>query len=400
MKDDGSLSASKSSNVRRILTAVSLVGFATALFARAVDPIIPPIAVDLHVPSESVALLSTAFSIPYALVQPALGPISDLWGKTRIVATCLLVLTCTSAAAALSSMFSVLLVSRVVAGMAAGGVFPVCLAIIGDLVPVAERQIAIGRYLAIVISGNFLGGALAGTTSDLIGWRGVFVLVGCCGVAGFGASLYGLQGPRLSARRQQSRPVLATFAAIFASPRARMCYSAVFLEGVAVLGLFPYVALMLVARGEKRAAIAGFVLSGFALGGIVYSVLVRVLVRRLSQARLMGLGGVIAAGGLLWAAWPASWQQMIANFAVIGFGFYMLHGCIQVQATEIAPDARGAAVSFHSFFFFLGQAIGPVLYGLGLAHGGLAPTLMVGAIVMAAVGLFCAAFLGDRRRFP
>jgi predicted MFS family arabinose efflux permease len=78
----------------------------------------------------------------------------------------------------------------------------------------------------------------------------------------------------------------------------------------------------------------------------------------------------------------------------------MLHGCIQVQATEIAPDARGAAVSFHSFFFFLGQAIGPVLYGFGLAHGGLAPTLMVGAIVMAAVGLFCAAFLGDPRRFP
>src|SRR5579863_10708361 len=62
---------------------------------------------------------------------------------------------------------------------------------------------------------------------------------------------------------------------------------------------------------------------------------------------------------------------MTANSALIGFGFYMLHGCIQVQATEIAPDARGAAVSFHCFFF-LGQAIGPVGYGQGLAHAGVA----------------------------
>jgi hypothetical protein len=79
--------------------------------------------------------------------------------------------------------------------------------------------------------------------------------------------------------------------------------------------------------------------------------MVRVLVRRLSQSRLRGMGGAIAAAGLF-----SSWEVMIANFALIGFGFYMLHGCIQVHATEIAPDARGAAVSFHSFFF-LGQAI-------------------------------------------
>jgi len=391
--------ATSGSNVRRILTGLSLVAFATALFSRAVDPIIPPIARDLAVEPASVALLSTAFSIPYALIQPALGPLADMVGKTRVMTVCLVVLIMTAAAAALATTFPALLVSRVVAGMAAGGVFPVCLAIIGDLVPVAERQVALGRYLAIVISGNFLGASLAGATSDLIGWRGVFTVVGGCGVAAFAASLYGFRGARNVTRaRRTSTNVAATFAAMFANPRARMCFSAVFLEGVAVLGLFPYVALLLLARGETRASVAGIVLSGFAFGGVAYSVMVRVLVRRFSQSWLMGLGGGIAAVGLIGAAFGTAWLAMTAEFAFVGFGFYMLHGCIQVQATEIAPDARGAAMSLHSFFFFLGQAIGPVLYGLGLARFGKAPTIASGAVVIALVGVACASWLGQRRR--
>jgi hypothetical protein len=55
-------------------------------------------------------------------------------------------------------------------------------------------------------------------------------------------------------------------------PACAPVLSAVFLEGVAVLGLFPYLAFMLVARGEGHAAIADIVLSGFALGGIAYAV--------------------------------------------------------------------------------------------------------------------------------
>ena len=47
---------------RRILFRLSLVGFVTALVARAVDPIVPPIAAELGVDPKSVALLSTAFA--------------------------------------------------------------------------------------------------------------------------------------------------------------------------------------------------------------------------------------------------------------------------------------------------------------------------------------------------
>ena len=58
----------------RFMTHVSMIGFASALSTRAVDPIVPPIAQGLAVEPGTVALLTTAFALPFALVQPILGP--------------------------------------------------------------------------------------------------------------------------------------------------------------------------------------------------------------------------------------------------------------------------------------------------------------------------------------
>jgi MFS family permease len=77
--------------MNRVLTIVGLIAFATSLFTRAVDPIIPPIAHDLAVEPARVALLSTAFALPFAFVQPILGPIADMFGKPRIMLTCLVI---------------------------------------------------------------------------------------------------------------------------------------------------------------------------------------------------------------------------------------------------------------------------------------------------------------------
>ena len=46
--------------------------FAQTLFTRAVDPVIPQIAKDLVIDVKTAALLATAYTLPYALVQPVL----------------------------------------------------------------------------------------------------------------------------------------------------------------------------------------------------------------------------------------------------------------------------------------------------------------------------------------
>jgi len=85
------------------------------------------------------------------------------------------------------------------------------------------------------------------------------------------------------------------------------------------------------------------------------------------------------------------WPIEFANFVLLGFSFYFLHGCLQVYVTELAPGARGTATAGHSFFFFVGQALGPVVYGLALSNGiGIVPVLLLGAVALTATGWICA----------
>ena len=53
----------------RVLNLMAFVIFATTLFMRSVDPVIPQIAQDLKVTTTTAAMLSTGFTLPYALVR-------------------------------------------------------------------------------------------------------------------------------------------------------------------------------------------------------------------------------------------------------------------------------------------------------------------------------------------
>src|SRR3954465_1503682 len=176
-----------------LLLRRSLIGFIAALASRATDPIIPPIAHDIQVDPNAVALLTTAFALPFALVQPVLGPVGDMVGKVRVMIACLAVTILAMVASGLATNFTVLLLARIVAGAAAGGIFPVGIAVIGDLVPVKERQVAIGRWLTAVITGNLLGSSLAGVVADLVGWRGVFFVITALGVLALAVAMVSLR---------------------------------------------------------------------------------------------------------------------------------------------------------------------------------------------------------------
>ncbi len=371
--------------------------FASTIFTRAVDPLIPQIAHDFAIDVKTAALLSTAFTFPYALVQPVLGAFGDHFGKTRLMNFCLLVVALAALVCAAATSFSLLVAMRIVAGCVAGGLFPIALALLGDLVPVHERQVAIGRLLAVGLTGNLIGTSIAGVIADFLGWRGVFASFGLFALIITVAAYAALRG-----RDEGKRPslsfgsVMAGFKSVFADPRAKVCFSSVFLEGIFIHGVFPYVALLLLVHGETRASIAGLVIAAFGLGGVIYSFLVSTLVSRFAQNRLMIAGGCIAASALALIALNPPWYEQIAIFATLGFGFYLLHGSIHVHVTELSHTARGAAASLHSSTFFLGQALGPIYYGFTFSHGQGGPSLVAGALVITAVGLICSRLLRHR----
>jgi predicted MFS family arabinose efflux permease len=356
--------------------------------------VIPLIAADLHIDVKTAALLSSAFAFPYALIQPVLGVTGDFFGKTKLMNVCVMVMALAALVCAVASNFSLLVAMRILAGLVAGGVFPVAMALLGDLVPINQRQIAIARLLGVALTANVLGAAISGVIGDLFGWRGVFGILGTFSLAVSLLAFWAFRNTTLAKPPPFNRAtVIKNFTGIFADPRAKVCFGAVFLEAIFIHGLFPYVGVLLQGIGETRASIAGLLIGCFAIGGIGYSLVVPYVVRKVPEHFLMLMGGIIAGSSLMLIAPHFSWHVQVAVFTAFGLGFYLLHSCIQVHVTDLSQTARGAAASMHSSAFYLGQALGPIVYGFGFAHGGSEPAIVVGGVVLICVGFVCSRLL-------
>jgi predicted MFS family arabinose efflux permease len=377
----------------RTLNILSVLIFSSALTVRAVDPVVPQIATDFGITPTTAASLAAAFAA-YGLTLPVLGPVADAVGKVKVMLACLVILTITSFMSVVASEFWVLLVIRIVAGAACGGSFPIAMAIVSDLVPVAQRQVVIGRLLIGTISGNLLGAALSGIIADFVHWRGVFVVLGCVTAAALALGAWGLRGlPEAPRQTLHVLAVISRYRDIFRIRTARICYMTVALEGFFLFGVFPYVAVLLLAGGEPRASIAGVVVAAFAVGGMMYSFSVGRLLRWFGQKKVMMVGGAFTSIALAIVGFGPPWPVQAAAFALMGLGFYMLHASIQVYVTELAPATRSSAVAFHTFSFFVGGGLSPLVYGASIANLGPPLTLGVAAIAMLAIGIVSAQLL-------
>lgn len=366
--------------------------FTAGLSARATDPLVTAISADFTVAITTAALLASAFAFTHAVVQPVMGPVAERFGKSRLISICLLLVGLGNIAGFFAPSFELLLASRVICGVGAGGVIPVALAVIADNFPVKERQIAMSRVLAGTLSGALLGVAFSGVIADLLGWRYVLLIIGTMVVVSAFTVMFAFRGTHTQNTAITDLPTLMRiYRAIFAHPHARICFPAVFIEGVCVQGTFPYISSFVRDSGETRLTIAGIVLAGFAIGGLVYSQTVPFLLKRIGQQRLMVTGGVLVASALIAIGFGPRWEAQLAAMITIGWGFFMLHSSIQTFTTEINPGARAIVTSFHSFSLFSGQMVGPILYGFALTYVGRMPSLIVGAI-----GFLCVAIVASR----
>jgi predicted MFS family arabinose efflux permease len=382
-------------NLPPLLNIVALATFAASLSTRAMDPVLPHVADDLSVTVATAAGLSAVTAFSFAIVQPIIGAAADVFGKGRLMLVCLVLLGIANIVGALCTSYTALFVTRIFAGIASGGVFPVALGMASALVPVPQRQVAIGRTLAGSMTGNLLGASFSGVIGDFVGWRGVLIVLGVLVmVASIAVGTGFRRSDEIAASRQMKFADLRQgYGQIFTNPNAKVCYSAVFIEGYCVLGLFPYVAAFLFELGETRLSIAGAVIAGFAVGGLFYTMTVSRFLPRLGVRGMMISGGMLVAAQIVAVGLGPDWRIQILNFILMGWGFYMLHGCLQVFASELSEQARATALSLHSFFFYMGQTAGPIAYGLGLSLAGKLPTLATSAVIITILGFVCAQLL-------
>jgi predicted MFS family arabinose efflux permease len=387
-----------SSRLPPALNIITLATFAASLSARALDPVLPHVAEDFSVSIAAAAGFAAVFAFTFAIIQPVLGATADMFGKARLMIICLVLLGLANVLGAMATSFPELFATRILAGIGSGGVFPIALGLTSDLVGPEKRQLAIGRTLMGSMSGNLLGASFSGLIGDYMGWRGVLAILGALVVLAAIAVAAGFRGADLKHPPRTSLSALRHgYRTIFTNPNARICYSAVFIEGCCVLGLFPFIAAFLFELGETSLSIAGIVIAGFAVGGLFYTMTISRFLPRIGVKGMMLAGAVMVAVQLVAVAMGPQWKVQALSLLFMGWGFYMIHGCLQVFASELSVEARATALSLHSFFFFMGQTLGPIAYGFGIQHAGKVPTLLTAAAIMVALGFVCAGLLRQTR---
>ena len=119
-----------------------------------------------------------------------------------------------------------------------------------------------------------------------------------------------------------------------------------------------------------------------AAGAASYSLFAPALLRRFGQHSLVGSAAffLVLSFGLL-ALTPPLWLVAVA-LAAGGLGFVLLHNSLQSNATQINPEARGAALSTFAFSFFAGQTVGVAAASWIYDHFGAPPLFTMAAILM------------------
>jgi predicted MFS family arabinose efflux permease len=163
-----------------------------------------------------------------------------------------------------------------------------------------------------------------------------------------------------------------------------------------LFGAFTYVGADLHLRFGLGFTLVGLFVGFFAVGGLAYSLSVRLLVSRFGPTGLAAGGGMmLAAAYVTLALEPFYWMAPLAITAV-GLGFYMLHNTLQTNATQMTPEARGTALGLFSAALYLGQTAGVAAGGVVFDRYTAVPVFLTAAVVLLGLGLWFAHALKRR----
>ncbi|PVE42164.1 MFS transporter [Limnohabitans planktonicus] len=373
---------------RQHLTLLGLAGFASMASMRICDPMLVVLGQEFQVSTGEASGVVSVFAVVYGLMQLFYGPLGERFGKLRVVSLAVTACALFSAITALSVNLPMLLVMRGFMGAAAAGIIPLSMAWVGDQVPYERRQETLAKLMSATVIGMMSGLWFGGFAADTLGWRSAFVLL---------AVMFALAAALLWRGRQKS-PVAASTQAptliasfrltgqLLAMSRVRWVLTVTAAEGALVFGAMAFMPTHLHQQFGLSVVAAGSVMMLYGVGGLLYSQMARRWLAWLGERGLVRTGAGLVASGLLVLAWGSGvWLGMLACL-MTGLGFYMLHNTLQVQATQMAPAARGSAVTLFACSLFFGQSTGVLLMAQSVDMGWLSLAFTAAALGVSVLG--------------
>jgi predicted MFS family arabinose efflux permease len=374
---------------RLYLRLLGLAGFASMASMRIGDPMLVVLGEEFQVSTGEASGVVSVFAVVYGLMQLFYGPLGERFGKLRVVSLAVAACALFSAITALSVNLPMLLVMRGFMGAAAAGIIPLSMAWVGDQVPYERRQETLAKLMSATVIGMMVGLWFGGFAADTLGWRSAFALLAVM-FAWPAVLLWRVQQKSTAPTSGQAISLIDSFrltGQLLVMPRVRWVLGVTATEGALVFGAMAFMPTHLHQQFGLSVVAAGSVMMLYGVGGLLYSQMARRWLAWLGERGLVRTGAAMVVVGLLVLAWGSGvWLGMLACL-MTGLGFYMLHNTLQVQATQMAPAARGTAVTLFACSLFFGQSTGVLLMAQSVDIGWLPYALSLSAAGVAVLVL-------------
>ena len=364
------------------LLVLFLINFLN-FFDRVIPSIVlEPVRKEFMLSDTMLGVITTAFTLVYAVAGIPLGRLADKYRRTRILSTGVFIWSLTTAACGFAWNFVSFFLFRVGVGVGEASCAPAANSMIGDLYPAEKRGRALGIFMLGLPLGAVAAFAGAGQLAHHFGWRATFLFAAVPGLL-VAALAWFLKEPARGAQERYSLDARAAvdqpFRRIIATPRVWWIILSGVVYNVAAYGMNTFLPALLIRYHGLNVAQAGGIsavvlgltgLIGLTVGGWVADA----LHRRFARGRLLlGAVALLVAGPLIWFGLNQPIGRVVSLTGLLCAGwllFFLYYVTVYASLQDVVePRLRATAMAVYFFFqYVLGAAFGSTVAGMLSDH--------------------------------
>ena len=159
-----------------IAASVMLATFMEVLDTSVANVALPHISGNLSATTEEATWVLTSYLVANAIILPATGWLSSVFGRKKFLITCIIIFTASSALCGAASSLGMLVLARILQGAGGGALQPIAQSVLLESFPPEKRGSAMALYGLGVVVAPIIGPTLGGWITDNYSWRWIFYI--------------------------------------------------------------------------------------------------------------------------------------------------------------------------------------------------------------------------------
>ena len=338
--------------------------------------VLPALAADIGVSEGKAGLAVAATAIAGALTAPTIAMVLPRIDRRRVLVGLLVLATVSNLAVAAAPNLAVLLVSRLLLGVAIAGYWSFAFGAGSRAVPGRDNVVSAGLAFGVSLA-TVVGVPIASLIGDEVGWRTAFV--GAAALSGLSALVVARVLPPVPAHPGAGYRMMRE---AIANRRLMAGIAGVVLVAFGNFAAYPYIRI---AIDRVDSAATTWLLLVWGVAGVVGTVGAGFLASWLRP--LAAVTPVVLALGLLGSATATSLPLLVGAIVLWGVAFNIVPVTTQLWVTRVEPERAESAMGLQVTAFQLAITLGSTLGGALLDGFGVRIPLMIGAVSAATAGM-------------